>query len=176
MTLPADLVRSKLYRIQGDIIRTIYNHNVIISSQTIRSDELFSKIIQIDHELTRWRRELHPSIALLPLDLLESIDSENWAYTKNQNVLTLRYLNVRALLLRKVLEYSLDQIGKQSILPEDMEYSLPIANTMIQGCLDSCFQTIIMIRRIGAKPQLLPAWWYTAYYGKSKATRDMNCF
>jgi hypothetical protein len=155
---------SKLYCIQGDIIRDIYNHNVF-PAQPLRLDELFSKIIHLDHDLTQWKRKLHPDSALLPLDSIGDMNLENWVYTKIQTVLTLRFLNVRALLFRKVLEHSLHRIGKPSDLSNDIECSLPIGKTMIQACTDSCIQTISIIRCIGTRPELLPAWWYTAYYG-----------
>jgi hypothetical protein len=157
-------VYSQLYRIQGDIIREIYNHNVI-SAQPLRLDELFSKILHLDHTLTRWKRKLHPDSALLPHDSIEDIDLENWPYTKIQTVLTLRFLNVRVLLFRKVLEHSLGQVGKPGDPPIEMDCSLPIGKTMIQACTDSCVQTITIIRSVGARSELLPAWWYTAYYG-----------
>lgn len=142
----------------------------MISSHHLRSDELFSKTIELDHELTQWKRNLPPSAVLLPLEFVEGMDPENWVYTKNQTVLTLRYLNVRALLFRKVLEHSLNQVAKPAILPDDMECSLPIGKAMMQSCTDSCVYTIAIIRRIAAKPQLLPAWWYTAYYGEVHET------
>jgi hypothetical protein len=157
-------IYSTLYRIQGDIIRDIYNHNVI-SAHPLRLDELFSKIIHLDHDLIQWKRKLHPDSALLPLESIGDMDVENWAYTKIQTVLTLRFLNVRALLFRKVLEHFLHRIGKPSDVSNDIECSLPIGETMIQACTDSCIQTITIIHSIGARPELLPAWWYTAYYG-----------
>lgn len=160
---------SKLYRIQGDIIRNIFSHNAM-SGQSLRSEELYSRIIVIDHALEQWKWELPPSSTLLPLELVQNMDSESWAYNKIQTTLTLRYLNVRALLFRKVLERSLNQITKASpsspsiITPDG---SLPIGPIMIQGCADACIQTITIIRTIAAQPRVLPAWWYTAYYGKS---------
>jgi hypothetical protein len=161
-----DSACSKLYCIQGDIIREVFNHN-LLSSQTLNDDWLFGKIIQLDHKLMQWKQELHPALALLEAQTIESMDHESCAISQVQTVLTLRFLNIRALLLRKVVERSLDQIGKPSILDGDMGYSLPIEKIFLQGCTDSCVQTITIIHRIAAKWRLLPAWWYTAYYGKS---------
>ncbi|OAP54383.1 hypothetical protein AYL99_11484 [Fonsecaea erecta] len=154
----------KLYQIQGDIIRYIYNHNVIISSHDLRSDELYSKIIELDHALERWKADLPPGSELLPLEFIQSMDTESWTYPKVQNTMTLRYLNVRALLFRKVLEHSLDQVAKSgaSVLP--LGGSLPIGEIMIQACADACVQTITIIRATARKPHVLPAWWYTVYY------------
>lgn len=153
--------------------------------------------------MEHWKRELHPTSQLLPLELIDTMDPDNWVYSKVQTTLTLRYLNVRALLFRKVVEHSLDAIAKPSpasssnggsgnssgnnssgnntpppvamaMVAMDMECSLPIGKTMIQGCADSCVQTITIIRRIAAKSQLLPAWWYTAYYGKYSGLPTWN--
>ncbi|KIW31489.1 uncharacterized protein PV07_03133 [Cladophialophora immunda] len=153
----------KLYRLQGDIICDIYNHNVI-SSHTVRSDELYSKIIQVDHALEKWKADLPPISALLPLEFVDNMDTESWAYTKAQTTLTLRYLNVRALLFRKILERSLDHFAKSSTSAVPPSGSLPIGQIMIQACADACVQTIAIIRTTVSKPQVLPAWWYTVYY------------
>lgn len=156
---------SKLFRIQGDIIRNIYNHNVV-SSQTLRPQELFSRIIDIDNAMELWKWELPTSSTLLPLEFVETMDAETWAYNKIQTTLTLRFLNVRALLFRKVLERSLDQITKSNLPVTQPEGSLPIGQIMIEGCAQACIQTITIIRTIAVRPQVLPAWFYTVYYGK----------
>lgn len=171
---PADS-HSKLFRIQGDVIRNIYNHN-IMSSQTLRSEALFSRIIELDHVMEQWKWDLPPSSALLPLEFVDSMTAENWAYNKTRTTLTLRFLNVRALLFRKVLERSLDQITKSttnSSTAMTPEGSLPLSKIMIQACTDACIQTITIIRLTAVNPQVLPAWWYTVYYGKRESSPNI---
>jgi hypothetical protein len=67
------------------------------------------------------------------------------------------------------VEHTLDTIARPSNVLKPVECSLPIGKTIIQGCADSCIQTISIICKLGPKAQLLPAWWYTAYYGKFPA-------
>lgn len=96
------------------------------------------------------------------------MDADNWIYTKIQTVLTLRFLSVRTLLLRKAVEHTLDSIANPNHVAKPIETSLPIGKAIIQGCTECCIQTITIIGMLGSKPQLLPAWWYTAYYGECR--------
>lgn len=143
----------------------IYNHNIIPLTR-LRADELLSSILKIDHRLSEWKTGLYPSIKLIPLWNVDQLQSHNWAYTKTETVLTLRYLNVRVLLLRKILENALDDITAPTSRSGDSDVSSPIAKNILQICVDSAMHIITLIRTIGARPDLLPAWWFTAYYGK----------
>lgn len=95
------------------------------------------------------------------------MDPENWVYSKLQTVLTLRFLSVRILLFRKAVESTLDSITRPGEMLKPIDCSLPVSKTIIQGCTEACMQTITIICKLGPKTHLLPAWWYTAYYGAS---------
>lgn len=155
-----------LYRVQGDIIGKVYNHNAI-SSRTLRSDELFSRIATLDYELSQWKRNLPLTIALLPLESLEGMEVEKWAYTQTQTVLTLRYLNSRTLLFRKMLEHMLNQVAHPESMLEDSDCMPPLGDSMVQTCTMMAIYTISLIHKVRTRFDLLPAWWFTTYYGRA---------
>lgn len=159
-----------LYRIQGNIIGNIYNHNVI-SSHTLRSDELCSKIVTLDYELNQWKRNLPLNMALVPLELLEAMEIENWAYTRTQTVLTLRYLNSRTLLFRKMLEQMLKQGTEQDSTLNYTDCMPLLGDAMVQTCTMMATYTITLIHKVRTRPDLLPAWWFTTYYGRAPIPR-----
>jgi hypothetical protein len=152
--------------LQGEILSKVYNGNKISSQQT-RAHELFSKTLELDYELEMWKSNLQPAAALLPVEFVEGMDPENWIYTKLQTVLTLRFLSVRTLLFRKAVEQALDSIAKSGDVLKPVECSLPLGKLIIQGCTDCCTQTIAIICKLETKTHLLPAWWYSVYYGES---------
>ena len=148
------------------MISKVYNHNVN-SSRGLRSDELFSRIVALDYELTQWKRNLPLNIALLPLESLEGMEVENWAYTQTQTVLTIRYLNSRTLLFRKVLEHMLNQVANPESLLEDTDCMPPVGDAMVQTCTTMATYTITIIHKVRTRSDLLPAWWFTTYYGRA---------
>ena len=97
---------------------------------------------------------------------------QSWAYTRTQTVLTLRYLSVRLLLYRKLLENSLDEIALPTAGPESDCFP-PIVHSMLQMCISSATKIITLIRRMAARPNMLPAWWFTAYHGMTSSTKGL---
>lgn len=121
--------------------------------------------MKLDHELTEWKRTLHPAVAILSPQDFSRLEPQNWAYNRTQTVLTLRYLSVRLVLYRKVLEKALDDASNQRSANDDLDYSPPIAQAMLQICVDSAITMIKLVGVAAPRTDMLPAWWFTAYYG-----------
>lgn len=130
----------------------------------MRGDELFSLILKLDYELTEWKTALPPSLQLLPMEVLGTIHQEDWAYSMSQTVLTLRYLSVRLLLFRKLLENCIDMIAIPQTPLTRPDFPDTIANNMVDICVESASNIIVLIRTISARLDLLPSWWFTCYY------------
>ena len=95
------------------------------------------------------------------------MEGEKWAYTQTQTVLTLRYLNSRTLLFRKVLEHMLNQVVHPESLLEDTDCMPPLGDDMVQTCTMMAIYTISLIHKVRTRFDLLPAWWFTTYYGRA---------
>ncbi|OQU98968.1 Fungal specific transcription factor domain-containing protein [Cladophialophora immunda] len=154
------LATIKLYCIQGDVIEELYNQN-LAPLVDVQPDQLFSPIMKFDQYLSEWKRELNPIVSLVPVDELGATHHEEWKYSRSQTVLTIRYLSVRVLLYRRVVETLLDVIAIGNSLSE---HSLPIAQALIQACINSAIAIIQIIRALGARNDMLPAWWFTVYH------------
>ncbi|OAP60198.1 hypothetical protein AYL99_05200 [Fonsecaea erecta] len=156
------LATIKLYCIQGDVIEELYNQNLAPVAD-MPPNQLFSPIMKFDQCLSEWQRELNPAMSLVPVDKLSATHhEEQWKYTRPQTVLTIRYLSVRVLLYRRVVETLLDTVAMGGTAPS--EYSLPITQALVQACIDAATAIIQIIRALGARNDMLPAWWFTVYH------------
>ena len=126
---------------------------------------MFSRILKLDYELTEWKTRLPPSLKLVPMEILGTIHQEDWVHgNMSQTVLTLRYLSVRLLLFRKLLENCLDTIPLPQMPPIRPDFPGTIANNMVDICVESARNIIVLIRTISGRLDLLPSWWFTCYY------------
>lgn len=143
-----------------------------MSSKTLRLDELLGRILRLDHDLSQWKRQLRPALSLVPANDLRDKQPQEWTCSRSQTVLTVRYLSVRLLLHRKILEHALDGIPDSTTMAApgsesfECESSTEMIHSMLQVCTHSAVNVIGIIRKLGERPDLLPAWWFSAYHGE----------
>jgi len=104
-------------------------------------------------------------VRLIPVDKLGATHHEEWKYTRSQTVLTIRYLSVRVLLYRRVVETLLDVVAVGTGPSED---SFSVTQALIQACIDAAIAIIQIIRALGARNDMLPAWWFTVYHSMAE--------
>ena len=124
--------------------------------------DLQKRSAEIDCQLTKWRNSLPKSLNL------ESVLSPNGVLSHNRDhetravvILSLRYLNLRALLYRGVLCHLLDPRTRPETPRE-----VCIMSSSVTCCLESAIQTIKVITHEVEKRVLLPISWFSAYYSK----------
>lgn len=149
------------------MIESLYNQN-IIPSVDLQPNRLFGSIMEFEEHLIEWRRTLDTTVDLIPTSEINTAHTHEWKWTRPQTVMTIRFLSVRVLLYRRVIETLLDTISAPGTGTQQLEYSLPIAQTLIQACTDSAIAIIQTIRALGARNEMLPAWWFTVYHSLLK--------
>ena len=153
----------KLYLIQGNMIEKLYHQNMT-PSVDLQPNRLFSLIMDFEEHLHDWMKTLNPAVELIPTSEVNKAHPHEWKWTRPQTVMTIRFLSVRVLLYRRVIETLLDDISTSGVGIRQPEYSLPIAQTLIHACTESAIAIIQTIRALGAKNEMLPAWWFTIYH------------
>ncbi|RVX68353.1 hypothetical protein B0A52_07353 [Exophiala mesophila] len=157
------LATIKLYLIQGNMIEKLYHQNMT-PSVDLQPNRLFSLIMDFEEHLHDWMKTLNPAVELIPTSEVNKAHPHEWKWTRPQTVMTIRFLSVRVLLYRRVIETLLDDISTSGVGIRQPEYSLPIAQTLIHACTESAIAIIQTIRALGAKNEMLPAWWFTIYH------------
>lgn len=162
--LSTDLT-SKLNLILGDVIETIYGCNIenSLSSNLLEQQR---HIIRIEGRLSDWRNQLPSSCHLL--DLLETrniqLPEGDLRERRTVAVLSLRYLNLRSLLHRSSIYRLLDPTPRSQDCRE-----LPILHYSVNLCVESSVSSIKIISHAVRRQEILPIWWFSAYYSESKA-------
>lgn len=128
-------------------------------------------VIKLDQDLAQWKTALPAAQQLISVDDCGLINPHSCAFNRSQVVLTIRYLNVHTLLYRSVLVACLENANParaQMAEPESVGTLLP---AMLKKCKDSAVAMVYIVRTMGPRPDLLPAWWFTVYYGESSLSR-----
>jgi hypothetical protein len=128
-----------------------------------------SHIFKMEQQLMDWERELPPSLCLRkPQDI--PVDSSDPS-EKFRIILTLRYLNLRILLHRSMLERFLDIIGLDDTNPTELALLQQIGANSVDICVRSSMDiiaTVSTIVKAGACLHgILGAWWFTLYYSET---------
>lgn len=165
----------KLYKVLGNILEEQYGQNLGVHKVATVVD-VIAPIPAIDQDLREWADTLPPGLRTLSssdlLALLSSFEISPRQRLANhfRVVLTLRYLNVRVLLHRPVLDKYIES-----------SYSLehePSANVLLSrlgshsacSCFKSAIEIVTIVRTLvetqGPAKAWLNAWWFTVYYSK----------
>jgi hypothetical protein len=164
-----------LYSILGDIIREIYNQNVS-SRRQLKPDQLFSKVLKLEQDLARWKQELPAELRLIKRENLQDKQVQSLTFSRLPVVLTLRYLNVRVLLHRAVLAKILDDIEALTSTSDESSFLNVMGHVYLRVCVDSAMEIIELTHAFSRRPDILPAWWFAAYFGKSIVTATPRSF
>ncbi|KXJ90070.1 fungal-specific transcription factor domain-domain-containing protein [Microdochium bolleyi] len=207
-----------LYRILWKIIASVYGHN--IEHEELSNPDLMTRIIQLEQDLDQWRASLPAPLALrVSSPSIGGIDPAMGAggggdrpdmtspataspgtpglflqVDKFRNILTLRYLNTKLLLLRPILTNTLhakylveDQQGQAqqggaanpfapspggggvgSAHHRRRSLGYMQSNYFTAACFRGAVDTISIIHAAVTRPELgkhmLGAWWFTLCY------------
>ena len=157
------------------MIRELYDQNVL-SSDNLRPGARFGKVLRLDQDLSDWKHSLPPALRLLAPQDYAGFQPQDWPCTRPQTVLTLRYLHVRLLLYRSVLVGCLDDIADNKCGLVGSDFSSGYLESMLKICTGSAVQIINLVHAVGSRPDKLPAWWFSAYFGKSGVHFPTLCF
>ncbi|RHZ43424.1 uncharacterized protein CDV56_101946 [Aspergillus thermomutatus] len=152
---------STLNLILGEIIEDVYDRN-LESSMSASLPALLERVIAIESRLEDWRMTYLPLLASSTYGLdPEDPQPGPLQEERAQVLLSLRYLNVRALLHRAVLYHMLEKKLDSDVC--DQYYNEGM-NTSVASCLDCAVSSVKLISYSMQRPALLPIWWFSAYY------------
>ncbi|KAB5516905.1 fungal-specific transcription factor domain-containing protein [Coniochaeta sp. 2T2.1] len=154
-----------LYQILGDVIANQYGQNVGMPSHASLSS-LFESTIRLEGQLLSWKRNLPPLLRQRPWESGTSVNAGDtmMVWDRLSIILTLRYLNVRALLHRPVLARFLEQTHAPPGDGEDAHVLERFGHPSLEVSLEAAAETIDIIHRFRETPVILGAWWFSAYY------------
>jgi hypothetical protein len=127
---------------------------------------MLEKVLKLERLLMDWRRELPPMLRLRPWDASFSESAQNLIFDRLSIIIALRYLNARVLLHRQVLTRFLEQINNRNSDLEEDVFLHQFGQSSLQVCIDSALEIISIIHKVGKRPYLLGAWWFSTYYSK----------
>ncbi|KAH6668410.1 fungal-specific transcription factor domain-containing protein [Halenospora varia] len=155
----------KLYMIVGDIIEKIYDQNLDNAPKRPAS-HLFQSIIEIEESLLDWKGDLPADVRIICKSELDLVDPMS-EFLPSDIILSLRYLNTRALLHKEVFSRLLLTPANRSTGTrpnKDFAMLLEFGPKSLDVCLGSAVTSINIICRYLSSEELLPAWWFSIYY------------
>ena len=123
--------------------------------------------MKVDQRLSDWKRSLPIAMMLFEQQEFVGVQPQDWPYTRSQTVLNLRYLSIRLLVYRPVLVKCLDDIQDLANKSKDSDFSSAFLNRALNICSKTAMDIINLAHAVSSRSDLLPAWWFTAYFGQS---------
>lgn len=131
--------------------------------------ELASHVHQLEHKLLEWQSQLPPTLALISYQDLSQLQTHGTTVTRFQVVLTMRYLNLRILVHRPLLQEYLSTLEG---MDQDHQRRNAILCQIGSSSLATCVQSAVSIIEIvsiiicsdGTYRHLLGAWWFCLFY------------
>jgi hypothetical protein len=161
-------IRRKLYQLQYKVISSMYEQN-LGCGQPLSESQLATEMFKLEQELATWQHCVAlPFCIRTHTSLL--YDHEVACEERFRVILTLRFLNLQTLLHRPFLTRSLDIRSGRSKNAGSTTSAERLAAGSIQTGLKSAEEIISMVHKIisvGRAHDLLGAWWFSLYYGRS---------
>ena len=127
---------------------------------------MLERVIKIERSLMEWRQDLPPMLRLRPWDASFAESEQNLIFDRLSIIIALRYLNARVLLHRQVLTRFLEQMKTRYTDLEEDIFLNQFGQSNLQVCVDSASEIISIIHKVGKRPYLLGAWWFSTYYSE----------
>jgi hypothetical protein len=166
---------SDLYRIMSHVIDSLYSQN--IGCDTLETSETILHLFRLEQELSKWKQSVIPELTVVSPDdptnlpLANALDKSTIFKTRYSNIITLRYLNLRLLLHRPILNKVLNQDAHDSTTMQEDLLLQQIGQNSLQTCMQSARLIITIVQEAisesSAESSLLGAWWFTLYYSES---------
>ncbi|TLS29315.1 hypothetical protein PpBr36_00003 [Pyricularia pennisetigena] len=162
-----------LYKIMWNVIDLLYEGNLGCEPSKNIFD-IASHLLRIEHQLLEWQQSLPPTMLLVqPADLIGGTPTAApCPLSRLRVILTLRYLNLRVLAHRPVLQSYLAELGAATALGDPAAQQRTTlyqvgANSM-RVCVQSAASIVELVSHVvrseGLTKQLLGAWWFSLYY------------
>lgn len=166
-----------LYRILWKIIASVYGHN--IEHEDISTPDLMTRILQLEQDLDDWRNSLPQQLRIT--SSIETSSPSAWSPStartpaqqveKLRNIITLRYLNTKLLVLRPVLTNMLHtRFLSGAEAGNGYEVQHQQSEYFTSACFRAAVESIALIHAVVTRPDLgrhmLGAWWFTLCYGE----------
>ena len=156
----------KLYKIVANIMQKVYQNNIKCQRQN-PSSYLFQQIISIEPDLSTWKAELPPNLCVIRRENLLAHLKNPSLFSSLSTVITLRYLNTRAMLHRAMLTRFLDYDGPKDGSSEEWSFLLEFGRTSLNICVYSAAEVIEIIYTASEGGyRMLTTWWFSIYYGQ----------
>ena len=155
---------------QYKVIYSLYEQN-LGCGEPLSEMQLATEVIKLEQELTTWQHCVAPPLYIRTHTSL-LYDNQVACEERFRVILTLRYLNLQTLLHRPFLTRSLDVRTGRSKNRSSTTSAERLAAGSIQTCLNSAEEIISIIHTIisvGRTHDLLGAWWFSLYYGRSSS-------
>lgn len=159
----------------SQVIDSLYSQN--IRCDTLETNETILRLFHLEQELSKWKQSIIPDLTVLsveePTNLpsANAFDTSTFLKTRFSNIITLRYLNLRLLLHRPILNKILNQDAHNSATTHENLLLQQVGQNSLQTCMQSAHLIIatvkVAISGSSAEGSLLGAWWFTLYYSKS---------
>jgi hypothetical protein len=146
------------------VIEKIYESNIGSLSDAVELPRLLVDVLQVEQELSGFAESLPPPLRIVTAVELDSIsDIRDAQAHRFRLILTVRLLNVRLLLHRRILSYILSH-SSGNVDDRDTLYPLSMASSSLELCTEAAIETIAIISRTTQPDRLLPIWWWSAYF------------
>jgi hypothetical protein len=163
---------SKLYLIAGQCIRLLYRNNMD-SEGSSDVPLLVQNIVDLESRLATWRADLPTS-----LQYNDSVRSprEDGGPTGRLNVLLqMRYLSLRILIHRPILRLSLKALSGASMSAPHTDGLDELYEKPSLAILHRVAIEMIDLLDLASGPiNMLGAWWFVLYYGKTSTQSSMD--
>ena len=154
------------------VIDSLYGQNIACEKEPSTSD-IVGQLYPIEQRLLEWKRALPPSLSIIAAPVLPSeVDRLTnpgglGQEQKLSTILTFRYLNLRLLVHRPILDKLFDYQNDMRGREEEAMLLQQIGTTSISRCHQSATEIISIVHSAMGIPEareLLGAWWFTLYY------------
>jgi hypothetical protein len=151
-----------------EALNTLYGANLGCDAPPTMYDTA-SHVHHLENRLLEWQSQLAPALTLIRHQDLMRHQRHEIQLTKFQVVLTMRYLNLRILVHRPLLQEYLSTLqGTTADRRRKYATLCQIGSSSLATCIQSATEIIEIVSTIvcsdGALRHLLGAWWFCLYY------------
>lgn len=133
-----------------------------------------SSVLHFEQKLLDWQRTLPNSLPLVENHelVLQSCDDLAMPQLRLRVILTLRYLNLRILTHRPILQQFLESLTIGSASDRSACLDPGVGMVSLRSCVRAATSTIRIVEQaldiFGGRGRPLGAWWFTLYYGEDR--------
>jgi hypothetical protein len=161
--------------VQYKVIAALYEQN-LGCAQPLSDIQTATEVFKLEQELNLWRHCISSPLCIRAHNTLLYGD-EDACEERFRVVLTLRYLNLQTLLHRPFVAKSLDVRTGWDKSTGATTSAERLASGSIQTCIKSAQEVISIVHTIISAKRahdLLGAWWFSLYYGRSSCPLNHN--